>query len=659
MKKVIPFMLLLVMMLTAFIAPIPSAALAYASNAQGQYVVPEGYNAHDYNALVEFLMHEDYPWDMVLCNGERLSAEFQPEDPETWGEGFVWTNEPERRIQKVIIGTTDEQGNVLLPLGHELVGPLDLSGCTELTELVCSGNDIYTLNLGGCSNLRKLDCSGARLSSLNIDGCTGLQTLWFSDNRLWPIDISGLTELTSLRSANNSITHFNFSGIENLREMDINGNMLEQISLHLIDDSEGDYNYDVELSLSIDGIGYISAGLNGTGSLLVVSAEEFPGCTLVGWYDDNGNLVSTNLELELGELESFTEHEVISLTARFEGGLEAPEGYAPRDYNAAAFFLETEDENGIKNGSKLSPNYKAALPSSWSIGQIGNRITWTNGNSGFHELSGFIAGTALEQDPSIDWNYNFFERDYDLVGELNLSNCKALSRVVCSNNRITSLIVDGCTSLSEIECSDNLLTELDLADCPEMWRLLIANNDISEIDFGSANSPKMIDLRGNRINEVNWQYFSDYYSPYGQVEVFDMNLELTADDGGYVAPYTTTYFYIDFFSYGYCINAEAKPGYEFTGWYDEDGNCVYSAQNVPLSYQILPEPLRLTARFRQTYIPGDADSDGVLTISDALVVMRCVMGISNDLPIHIGDVDGDGFLTVADALLIARSAMGM
>lgn len=57
---------------------------------------------------------------------------------------------------------------------------------------------------------------------------------------------------------------------------------------------------------------------------------------------------------------------------------------------------------------------------------------------------------------------------------------------------------------------------------------------------------------------------------------------------------------------------------------------------------------------------GDADGDGEVTVTDALLTMRFAMGILESLPCpENADYDGDGEVSVTDALLIMRLAMGL
>lgn len=61
-----------------------------------------------------------------------------------------------------------------------------------------------------------------------------------------------------------------------------------------------------------------------------------------------------------------------------------------------------------------------------------------------------------------------------------------------------------------------------------------------------------------------------------------------------------------------------------------------------------------------SHLPGDADASGAVDISDALLVLRCSMGIlPGPADPYSADADGDGTLTISDALIILRLAMGL
>ena len=61
------------------------------------------------------------------------------------------------------------------------------------------------------------------------------------------------------------------------------------------------------------------------------------------------------------------------------------------------------------------------------------------------------------------------------------------------------------------------------------------------------------------------------------------------------------------------------------------------------------------------FTPGDVDSDGNLTVADALMSLRCAMGLITleGNALLAADIDGSGAVAVADALMILRMAMGL
>lgn len=62
----------------------------------------------------------------------------------------------------------------------------------------------------------------------------------------------------------------------------------------------------------------------------------------------------------------------------------------------------------------------------------------------------------------------------------------------------------------------------------------------------------------------------------------------------------------------------------------------------------------------QTLIPGDADGSGSVEVSDAVLALRCAMGLIETVPVfENADMDGSGALTVSDAVWILRLAMGL
>ncbi|MBO4879768.1 MAG: CotH kinase family protein [Clostridia bacterium] len=104
----------------------------------------------------------------------------------------------------------------------------------------------------------------------------------------------------------------------------------------------------------------------------------------------------------------------------------------------------------------------------------------------------------------------------------------------------------------------------------------------------------------------------------------------------------------------YTWTAASAGSYTFVWKYDKDysvssgSDCVW-LDEVAYSGDSGPELL-----------PGDADGNGVVDVTDALMVLRYAMGIIGTLPrMDNADMDGNGTVNVTDAVVILRMSMGV
>ncbi|MBQ7061468.1 MAG: dockerin type I repeat-containing protein [Clostridia bacterium] len=60
-------------------------------------------------------------------------------------------------------------------------------------------------------------------------------------------------------------------------------------------------------------------------------------------------------------------------------------------------------------------------------------------------------------------------------------------------------------------------------------------------------------------------------------------------------------------------------------------------------------------------IPGDVDGSGDVSVTDAILALRCAMGLAglDEQGLAAADIDGDGSVSVSDAITILRMAMGI
>ena len=214
-----------------------------------RYATPDGYNDHDYQKMVAFFEQTD---ENGVRNGEKLSEDYDPTDPETWWEydgdycrGIVeWTTVAgEYRLYNIFFGGI---GNDALPL--ELVGFLDVSGCTALTEVRCkSWGDIQLtgLDVSGCTSLVKLYCLENKLTELDVSGCAALEVLDCYGNELTELDVSGCAALKVLDCSWTLLTELDVSGCAALEALECRGNWLTELDV-----SAKTELYDLDCSLN-------------------------------------------------------------------------------------------------------------------------------------------------------------------------------------------------------------------------------------------------------------------------------------------------------------------------------------------------------------------------------------------------------------------------
>ena len=200
-----------------------------------RYATPHGYNDHDYQKMVAFFEQTD---ENGVRNGEKLSEDYDPTDPGTWWKydgdycrgDIGWTTVAgEYRIYEIFFGGI---GNDALPL--ELVGFLDVSGCTALTEVRCwSSGDIQLtgLDVSGCAALEVLDCDGNELTELDVSGCAALEVLDCRYNWLTELDVSGCTALTGLNCSGNQLTELDVSANAALEGLYCYENQLTELDI--------------------------------------------------------------------------------------------------------------------------------------------------------------------------------------------------------------------------------------------------------------------------------------------------------------------------------------------------------------------------------------------------------------------------------------------
>ena len=381
-----------------------------------------------------------------------------------------------------------------------------------------------------------------------------------------------------------------------------------------------------------------------------------------------------------------------------------PDGYNDHDYQKMVAFFEQTDENGVRNGEKLSEDYDPTDPETWweyDGDYCRGIVEWTTvageyrlyniffggiGNDALPlELVGFldVSGcTALTEVRCKSWG------DIQLTG-LDVSGCTSLVELYCLENKLTELDVSGCAALEMLDCYGNDLTELDVSECAaleeldcdynhmteldvsantELRRLYCSGNQLTELDVSGCAALEVLYCDGNELTELD-------VSANTELEILGcsenhlteldlsnnprIDIDTISTDGyGFIGVSTK----LDENSESYCcIEAASVPGNSFCGWYAVDGTLL--STNVEINRNDFDGVNDFVARFTASTPGGigDVDGDGVVRVSDAVLIMRYALGLIEFTPEQIlcGDVDGDGFVKVADAVMVIRIALGL
>ena len=188
-------------------------------------LVPNGYNAHDYQKVVAFLEQTD---SNGKKNGEKINNAYQADDPSTWTyqdgsltRGVIWTD------------SKDDKHVLCLDFDSKdgLYGQLDLSDCTELEEVYCLNGELDEINVSGCGALETLWCENNNLTSLDVSTNQQLWNLNCASNALTMLDVGQNPELANLFCMGNELTKLDVTKNPKLTTLYCWDNKLEELDL--------------------------------------------------------------------------------------------------------------------------------------------------------------------------------------------------------------------------------------------------------------------------------------------------------------------------------------------------------------------------------------------------------------------------------------------
>ncbi len=286
---------------------------------------PDGYDEHDYMVAASFLEQRDGDG---VSNGKKLNDAYDPNDPETWvyespflTHNFAgWTEvEPKRLTQLHLEGIPcvgafsavdcPELRKVIF--NDTLVSSAEFSGCEKLKTIRVSYGMLEDFSAVGCEAVTSIDLRGNRIESISLSNYPKLNYLNLNDNRLSGFEAEDCPLLRDLRLANNLLTELDVSGFGELRELNVNGNSLAELDVSsnprvelvaACDNrfSELDFSGTAMRTQSVKALGpgvvgyeaYFYEEVSETPETHFVHAEPLEGYRFVGWFNENGRLIS-------------------------------------------------------------------------------------------------------------------------------------------------------------------------------------------------------------------------------------------------------------------------------------------------------------------------------------------------------------------------------
>jgi len=169
-----------------------------------------------------------------------------------------------------------------------------------------------------------------------------------------------------------------------------------------------------------------------------------------------------------------------------------PAGYNDNDYQKLIAFF-TQNENNITVIEKLGWDLKTPE-------------TWGNESSYLFLENEWIPYWSL----NIKWNDDaekrvtaVYLREYNLLGDLDVSNFTALTSLIVCDNKLTNLNVSGCIALEVLWCNQNNLSSLDVSSCIALENLLCFENNLTNLDVSKNTALKTLWCHDNILTNLD------------------------------------------------------------------------------------------------------------------------------------------------------------
>lgn len=412
------------------------------------------------------------------------------------------------------------------------VSDLDVTGCTNLRKIDCSGNNLSFLDLRGLDMLNEIHCERNKLTALELPYYYG-GTISFGEQE-WPA--------VSLEKSGEEAYTFDIS-------MYVQSDLLSNVSglqAGITKSSTSDYvayaGYNVKLDTST-GIVTISKS---------AASDKFPVPQSIKYDYNTGSTHTLTVvlnvqgvsgddnqeeEYPLIDGNTFQDKNLLSYVKRFD--TDSDGRFSPEEIqNVKSLSLPPMEITSLKgleiftslvsldchnNNITDMNSLISVMPSLRSLNCDGNRLTSLRVNnhpalksivcqmdtlsdidlSGCKMLESFSAGSSknlkrLNIRGTAITRLSYFSG----LEELDAENCTHITNLQLDSCQLSRLNVKGCTSLKTLICGYNKLTSLDVTSCSALERIYCAQNSLQFLGVKGLKSLAYIDCSKNSLQNL-------------------------------------------------------------------------------------------------------------------------------------------------------------
>ena len=373
---------------------------------------------------------------------------------------------------------------------------LDVSGCNTLSKLSCSENLLQSLDINEA--LTELYCSNNQLETLDLSHARALTRLYVFENRLTDLDLSQCLNLWDLNLSNNQLTDLDLSQCLNLRYLDLSNNQLTSLDVSHNPNLEGLYcdGNPIERERMTQLVKTLSDRTGQEEGTFVPGKCLKSDVTIAkakNWRveDEHGDPYEGEDDSQPSVGDG-----VITMTTSRAVGEQIMLAMSPVE-------RQTVIAEGLQESLILDGEGHLYTLTSQTVTLRGNLTHLVC--DGMKDSS--IPTGHRDQLTSLDVSgcktLTYLDCSNNLLQSLDITHNEALTELFCMDNQLTSLDLSQARGLEMFACSGNALTQLNLSQCTNLVGLGVSHNQLTDIDVSQLKKLKFLECDDNQLTRLD------------------------------------------------------------------------------------------------------------------------------------------------------------